>query len=79
MRYMIATTLVFLGPTVGRIGPVLLGWSELFTQNIQYLIIYSILVGLLFYDKANDRKYQPYVTAICFFIMHQIVYHIVFL
>jgi hypothetical protein len=36
MRYMIALTLVFLGPTVGRIGPVLLGWSELFTQNIQY-------------------------------------------
>src|SRR5659263_696230 len=42
MRYMIATTLVFLGPTIGRIGPILLGWSELFTQifntesSIQY-------------------------------------------
>lgn len=79
MRYMIATTLVFLGPTVGRIGPILLGWSELFTQNMQYLIIYLILAGLLFYDRANGRKYQPYVTAICFFIIHQIVYHIIFL
>lgn len=79
MRYMIATTLVFLGPTVGRIGPILLGWSELFTQNIQYLIIYLILISLLFYDRANGKKYQPYVTAICFFIIHQIVYHIVFL
>lgn len=35
MRYMIATALVFLGPTVGRMGPLLLGWSELLTQNVQ--------------------------------------------
>ncbi len=79
MRYMIATTLVFFGPTVGRIGPIFLGWSELLTQNIQYLIIYLILVSLLIYDRSNGKKYQPYVFAICFFIIHQIVYHIVFL
>jgi len=79
MRYMIATTLVFLGPTVGRIGPILLGWSELFTQNIQYLIIYLILASLLFYDRVNGNKYQPYLTVISFFIIHQLVYHIVFL
>ena len=79
MRYMIATTLVFLGPTVGRIGPILLGWSEMVTQNVQYLIIYSILISLLFYDKKNGRKFQPYAIAICFFVAHQIIYHIVFL
>ena len=79
MRYMIATTLVFLGPTVGRIGPILLGLSELVTQNIQYAITYLILVTLLLYDKNNNKKYQPYVTAICFFAFHQVVYHIVFL
>lgn len=33
MRYMIALALVLLGPTVGRIGPNLLGWSGNFTQN----------------------------------------------
>jgi TM2 domain-containing membrane protein YozV len=79
MRYMIATTLVFLGPTVGRIGPILLGWSEMMTQNVQYGIIYLILVSLLFYDKANNKKFQPYSIAICFFVVHQIVYHVVFL
>ncbi len=79
MRYMIATALVFLGPTVGRIGPILLGWSELVTQNAQYGIIYLILVSLLFYDKKNGKKYQPYATAICFYILHQVFYHIVFL
>ncbi|HEY0668135.1 MAG TPA: hypothetical protein VGD22_08185 [Sphingobacteriaceae bacterium] len=79
MRYMIAGVLVFLGPTIGRIGPIWLGWSELVTQNIQYLIIYLILGSLSFYDRANGRNYQPYVTAICFYLLHQIVYHILFL
>jgi hypothetical protein len=79
MRYMIAAALVFLGPTVGRIGPILLGWSEMVTQNIQYGITYLILLSLLFYDRTKAKKFQPYVIAICFFIVHQIVYHIVFL
>ncbi len=34
MRYMIASALVLLGPTVGRIGPHRFGWSELLTQNV---------------------------------------------
>lgn len=76
---MIATTLVFLGPAVGRIGPIWLGWSEIVTQNVQYGIIYSILIGLFLYDKANGKKNMPYAIAICFFIIHQIVYHLVFL
>lgn len=79
MRYMIASALVLLGPTLGRIGPNLLGWSELFTQNVQYLIIYSILISLILYDKKNKRKFQPYLVAIAGFVIHQIVYHVVFL
>ena len=79
MRYMIATALVFLGPTVGRIGPILLGWSEVLTQNVQYGIIYSILTGLILYDRKNNRKYQPYLVAIAAFIFHQIIFHVIFL
>lgn len=79
MRYMIATALVFLGPSIGRIGPILLGWSELLTQNVQYAIIYSILISLILYDRKNNRKFQPYLVAIGAYIIHQIVYHIVFL
>lgn len=79
MRYMIASALVLLGPTFGRIGPHLFGWSELLTQNIQYLIIDSILIGLVLYDRKNHRQYQPYLVAIALFIVHQIIYHLVFL
>lgn len=79
MRYMIALSLVFLGPTVGRIGPILLGWSELLTQNVQYGIIYLILINLIFYDKANRKDFKPYLAAVLFFVIHQAVYHLVFL
>ena len=79
MRYMIASALVLLGPTVGRIGPILLGWSELQTQNVQYGIIYTILTGLVLYDLKNKRKYQPYLVAMGAYIIHQIIYHVIFL
>ena len=79
MRYMIASALVLLGPTVGRIGPTLLGWSDVFTQTMQYTIIYSILITLIFYDRKNKRKFKPYLVAVAGFIIHQVVYYIVFL
>jgi hypothetical protein len=79
MRYMIALSLVFLGPTVGRIGPIWLGWSELLTQNVQYGIIYSILAGLLFYDRSGNKTYYPYPIAMMCFMVHQAIYYFVFL
>ena len=79
MRYMIASALVLMGPTFGRIGPSLLGWSELFTQNVEYGIIYFILISLILYDLKNKRKFQPYLVAIFGFIIHQFVYYWVFL
>lgn len=79
MRYMIATSLVFLGPTIGRIGPIWFGWSEILTQNVQYTIAYSILISLIFYDKSHGKDYKPYLVAIGCFLVHQIVFHIIFL
>ena len=79
MRYMIALSLVFLGPTIGRIGPIWLGWSELLTQNVQYGIIYSILIALLFYDRSGNKTYNPYPIAMMCFMVHQAIYYSVFL
>ena len=79
MRFMIATALVFLGPTIGRIGPIWFGWSEILTQNVQYTIAYSILISLIFYDKSKKKDYKPYLVAVVCFILHQIVFHIIFL
>lgn len=79
MRYMIAAAVVFLGPTVGRIGPHWFGWSGLLTQNFQYGIIYSILISLILYDQTNRKKYTPYLVAIAGFAIHQAVFYLVFL
>lgn len=81
MRYMIATALVLLGPTIGRIGPRWFGWSDILTQNIQYTIAYTILISLIFYDKSKGKgkDYNPYLVAVGGFALHQIVFHLIFL
>jgi hypothetical protein len=79
MRFMIATSIVFLGPTVGRIGPLLFNWTELTTMHVQYTIIYSILISLMVYDKFEKTKFYPYLIAASGFVLHQLVYYWIFL
>lgn len=78
MRYMIGTALVFLGPTIGRIGPLILGLSEKVTQNLQYGIIYLILVGLIFVDRKSGKDYKPYLLILTTWIIHQIIFNLIF-
>lgn len=79
MRYMISLTLVLLGPTIGRIGPHILGMGEVGAQTLQYGIIFSILAGLIMYDRSNKKDSQPYVIAIGGFTIHAIVFFLLFL
>ena len=78
MRYMIGTAIVFLGPTIGRIGPLVLGLSEKVTQNAQYGLIYLILISLMLLDRKHGKKYQPYLLIISVWILHQITFNIIF-
>jgi hypothetical protein len=78
MRFMIAMVLMFLGPTFGRIGPILLKLSEVVTQNITYGLIYLMLISLILYDRSNQRNFKPYVVALPFFVAHQIVFEFLF-
>lgn len=78
MRYMIGTAIVFLGPTIGRIGPLLLGFPEGVTQNYMYALIYLILIGLIFLDRTNGKNYKPYVLILSTWIIHQITFNLIF-
>lgn len=78
MRYIIGTATVFLGPTIGRIGPHFLDWTENVTQNVQYGIIYLILIGLIFYDKRNGKNYKPYVLIFSLWVVHLITFNLIF-
>ena len=78
MRFMIGTTLIFLGPTIGRIGPSILGLSHNVTQNMSYGIIYIILIGLILYDRKNNYGYQTYILLFGIWIIHQGVFNLIF-
>lgn len=70
MRYMIAIALIFLGPTLGRIIFFLLELESLGAWQIPYLAVVAILLSLIFWDKKNNRKYQPYVVALVSFTIY---------
>ena len=72
MRYMIAIALIFVGPTLGRIIFFLLELEHLGPLQIPYLIVIAILLGLIFWDKKNGRKYKPYLVAVAAFSIYLI-------
>jgi uncharacterized membrane protein YozB (DUF420 family) len=78
MRYMIGTAIVFLGPTIGRIGPFILELSEKVTQHVQYGLIFLILIGLIFLDRKKGKGFQPYVLILAAWIIHLIVFNLIF-
>jgi len=78
MRYMIGTATTFLGPTWGRIGNMIIGLQPNVTQNIQYGIIYLVLVGLIFLDRKHDKNFKPYILIMAAWVIDQIVYNILF-
>ncbi|MFZ1702720.1 MAG: hypothetical protein WAT79_00160 [Saprospiraceae bacterium] len=78
MRYMIGSSLVLLGPTIGRIGPYIFNLNAVITQNIQYGITYLILARLIFYDRNKHKPYYPYVVVFVAYVFHQITFHLIF-
>lgn len=79
MRYMIAIPLVFLSPTLGRILGRILSDPFIDSGHILYGSINLVLLVLIFWDRANNRKYQPYLVALSGFIIYETLYHIIFL
>lgn len=79
VRFMIVATLVLLGPTLGKIGPVILSLDSIVTQTLQYAIIILILTGLMLMIKRNKKDYRPYILAIIGFSTHAIISYLLFL
>ena len=79
MRFMIASSLVLLGPTIGRIGPTFLGLGDVGTQNLQYGIAFSILISLISFDITNKRNYTPYSISVGGFVLHSAIFYLLFI
>ncbi|WP_455169914.1 hypothetical protein [Aegicerativicinus sediminis] len=64
MRYMIAVTLIFIGPTVARILSHYTSVGNYWGPLITWGCIPLILSGLIIWDKKNGRNYRPYLLAL---------------
>lgn len=78
MRYMILTAMVFLGPTVGRIGGMWLNLPILISQGAQYLLVALILAFLIYKDKSSQKKSRPYYVGSTGFALHALIFYIIF-
>ena len=77
MRYMIAITLIFIGPTLARI---LAYWTDVdafWGSMITWGSINLILAGLIIWDRSNQRSYRPYQVALSAFFVYLIAIFLV--
>lgn len=68
MRYIIGTSLVLIGPGLGRALISLVGIS--FQQSVQlsFLVTEFILAGLIYYDLKKGNGYKPYAVLLIIFL-----------
>ena len=76
MRYMIAISLIFIGPTLGRIIYITIDSVYLRFLEIPYLLVNSMLIGLILWDKVGSRNYKPYLVALSSFTIYLVTLYI---
>lgn len=74
MRYMIGTSLVFLGPIFGRIGPTIFNIHPKIANHINFAVLYVLLSTLIYLDKKTGRNYRPYVIILACFMVKQFLF-----
>lgn len=74
MRYLISMALVFVIPTLGRVIGIWFGVPIDLMYHMVLTIINMTLLGLIIWDKSNNRDVQPYLIALTAFVLYQIGY-----
>ena len=74
MRYMIATSLLLIGPGTGRALIIYGGMA--FPQGVEYSMILTelIAVGLIIYDKLKGNSLKPYLVTLAILVALHIVW-----
>lgn len=71
-RYMIATGLVLLDPTLGRLAGIFLELPPDFGNHLPFAVINLILLFLIFADRRAGRNFKPFAVALAAFVLYQI-------
>lgn len=74
-RFMLATGLVLLDPSLGRMAVNFLGLSPDWGNHLPFLTIDLILLALIFFDVRSGRQFKPFLFALtCFGIYETAAY-----
>lgn len=68
MRYIIGSSLVLIGPGLGRALISLGGISFQHSVQLSFLVTELILVGLILYDIKKGNRYKPYLLLLTIFV-----------
>jgi hypothetical protein len=78
MRYIIATALVFVEPSLTRAAYSWIGMDFLPSLLFSFLLTDLILISLIIFDKIKHLSYRPYAIALTVFLLYQTIWYIVF-
>ncbi|MFI5151823.1 MAG: hypothetical protein ACHQET_00730 [Chitinophagales bacterium] len=78
MRYMICTGLVFISPSLARVGIFFFHLPVFVSENLALLIINLMVVALIFFDKKRNLNYRAWLVALPFFLFHNISWFLLF-
>ncbi len=78
MRYIIATALVFVEPSLTRAAFFFMNMDFLPSFLYSFLLTDLILIALIIFDKVKQLNYNPYTIALIRFLLYQITWYIVF-
>lgn len=76
MRYIIGTSIVLIGPGLGRACISWMGMS--FSQAVQcsFIVTVLLLAGLILYDIRQGNRYKPYAVLLALFITANIGWYL---
>ncbi len=78
MRYIIATALVFVEPSLSRAAFFFMNMNFVPSFIYSFLLTDLILVALIFFDKIKQLNYRPYAIALTGFLLYHIIWYTVF-
>ena len=77
LRYIIACSLVLLAPGLERIPIYWFGQPEEQSTLFAFVVTDLILVGLIFYDKKYNRKFQPYIVSLALLLVTHFLFFLI--
>ena len=78
MRYIIATALVFVEPSMARAAGFWMNMDFMPSVLNSFLLTDLLLIALILFDKSKQLNYQPFAIALTSFLLYQAIWYTAF-